>query len=94
MLWGLQYGRLGFRWLFILPILEIFWVNLHIYFFIGIFLVGAYLCESLVVLLFGKNQENVRDQVKGLAVILLLTIGAACLNPAGDIGGDLSLSYT
>jgi hypothetical protein len=44
-LWGYKYGRLGFRWLFILPILEIFWVNLHIYFFIGIFLVGAYLFD-------------------------------------------------
>ena len=85
-LWGYKYGRLGFRWLFILPMLEIFWVNLHIYFFIGIFLVGAYLFESLVVFLFGKNQQNVRDQVKGLAVILLLTIGAACLNPAGISG--------
>jgi len=86
LLWGYKYGRLGFRWLFILPILEILWVNLHIYFFIGIFLVGAYLFEALVVLLFDKNQRNARDQVKGLAVILLLTIGAACLNPAGISG--------
>ena len=35
MLWGYRSGKLGFRWLFLLPILEIFWVNLHIYFFIG-----------------------------------------------------------
>jgi hypothetical protein len=86
LLWDYKYGRLGFRSLFILPILEVLWVNLHIYFFIGIFLVGAYLFESLVVLFFGKNQQNARDQVKGLAVILLLTIGAACLNPAGISG--------
>src|SRR5262245_1463345 len=85
-LWDYKYGRLGFRWLFTLPILEILLVNLHIYFFIGIFFVGAYLFESLVVFLFGKNQQNIRDQVKGLAVILLLTIGAACLNPAGISG--------
>jgi hypothetical protein len=85
-LWGYKYGKLGFRWLFCLPILEILWVNLHIYFFIGIFLVAAYLFESLVVFLFGKNQQNIRDQVKGLAVILLLTIFAACLNPAGISG--------
>jgi hypothetical protein len=85
-LWGYKYGKLGFRRLFLLPILEIFWVNLHIYFFIGIFLVAAYLFESLVVFLFGKNQQNIRNQVKGLAVILLLTIFAACLNPAGISG--------
>jgi hypothetical protein len=85
-LWGYKYGKLGFRWLLCLPIFEIFWVNLHIYFFIGIFLVAAYLFESLVVFLFGKNQQNVRDQVKALAVILLLTIFATCLNPAGISG--------
>ena len=85
-LWGYKYGKLGFRWLFWLPILEIFWVNLHIYFFIGVFLVAVYLFESLVVFLFRKNQQNVRDQFKLLVVILLLTVIATALNPAGIRG--------
>ena len=85
-LWGYKYGKLGFRWLLWLPILEIFWVNLHIYFFVGVFLVAVYLFESLVVVLFRKNQQSIYDPVKGLAVTLLLTIFAACLNPAGISG--------
>ena len=86
LLWGYKYGKLGFRWLLLLPIIEIFWVNLHIYFFIGVLLIAVYLFESLVVFLTQKNQQNIRDQVKGLAVILLLTVVAACLNPAGISG--------
>ena len=85
-LWGYKSGKLSFRWLFLLPILEIFWVNLHIYFFIGVMLIAVYLFELLVVFLTHKKQQNIRDQVKGLAVILLLTVLAACLNPAGISG--------
>jgi hypothetical protein len=85
-LWGHKYGKLGFRWLFWLPILEILWVNLHIYFFMGVFLIAVYLFESLVVFLLGKNRNNVRNQVKELAVILFLTVIATALNPAGVSG--------
>jgi len=85
-LWGYKYGKLGFRWLFLLPILELFWVNLHIYFFIGVLLIAVYLFESLVVYLTHKKQQNIREQVKGLAVILPLTVLAACCNPAGISG--------
>src|SRR5262245_3313060 len=85
LLWGYKYGRLGFRWLFILPILEIFWVNLHIYFFIGVVLIAVYLLESVVSFL-AQKKPQIREQVVGLTVILLLTILAACVNPAGISG--------
>lgn len=85
LLWGYKYGRLGFRWLFILPILEIFWVNLHIYFFIGVVLIAVYLLESVVSFL-TKKKPQVRGEIAGLTVVLLLTILAACLNPAGISG--------
>jgi hypothetical protein len=85
-LWGYKYGKLGFRWLFLLPILELLWVNLHIYFFLGVILIGIYLFESLVVYLTHNKQQNTRDQIKGLALVLPLTILAACLNPAGIVG--------
>jgi hypothetical protein len=85
LLWAYKYGRLGFRWLFILPILEIFWVNLHIYFFIGVVLIAVYLLESVVSFL-TKKKPQVRGEIAGLTVVLLLTILAACLNPAGISG--------
>ncbi len=86
MLWGYRSGKVGLRRLFLLPILEIFWVNLHIYFFMGVMLIGVYLFELLVVLLTRKKEPNTLDQAKGLAIILLLTILATCLNPSGISG--------
>ena len=85
-LWDYKSGKLGFRWLLLLSILEIFWVNLHIYFFIGVVLIATYLFELLVGLVTHHNRQNIRGQVKGLAVILLLTILATCLNPSGISG--------
>ena len=85
-LWGYKYGKLGFRWLFILPILEIAWVNLHIYFFIGIFLIAVYFLESLVLFVFGKNQPKSLEQVKGLGIVLFLTVAVTGLNPSGISG--------
>jgi hypothetical protein len=85
-LWGYKYGKLGLRWLFCLPILEILWVNLHIYFFIGIFLIAVYFFESLVLLLFSRNQPKPLEQVKGMGIILFLTVAATCLNPSGVSG--------
>ncbi len=85
-LWGYKSGKLSLRWLFLLPILEIFWVNLHIYFFIGVVLIAVYLFELLVVLVTHNSPQNIREHVKGLAVILLLTILATCLNPSGISG--------
>lgn len=84
-LWGYKYGKLAFRWLFLLPILEVFWVNLHIYFFIGVLLIAIFLFESLTAFLNNKDEET-RAQIKGLNIALLLTIAASCLNPAGLSG--------
>jgi len=36
------------NWLWFLPIAELFWVNLHIYFFIGPFLLAAFLLDRLL----------------------------------------------
>jgi len=84
-LWGYKQRKLGFRVLYFLPLLQILWVNLHIYFFIGIILVGVFLFES-VVMLFTDNSPDLRSRSKQLAVILLLTLLAACVNPAGVSG--------
>ena len=85
-LWDYKHGRSSFRRLFWLPILEILWVNLHIYFFIGIMLIAVYLLEALVAVLTHNQKQNSREQFKGLGMILALTILATCLNPAGIAG--------
>lgn len=80
-------NRIGRRWLVILPILEIFWVNIHIYFFLGPFLIGLFLLENLIIYLIKKDKTKLQS-IKLLAVFLFLSGGAALLNP-GFLKGAL-----
>jgi hypothetical protein len=84
-LWRHKMREAGFRALLFLPLLQIFWVNLHIYFFIGVILVGVFLLESLIAS-FTDRSLALRSRNKQLAVILLLVLLASCVNPAGFYG--------
>lgn len=46
-LWNYKNNLISGRWLYVLPAAELFWVNTHIYFILGIFLVGVFLFEEL-----------------------------------------------
>ncbi|MDD5430792.1 MAG: hypothetical protein PHP03_01045 [Candidatus Pacebacteria bacterium] len=78
-LWGFRDGIISYRQLLVLPVLQIFWVNLHIYFFLGPLLIGVFLLRSLIV-------ENLRDQSRKLFNILSFTALACLVNPAGLAG--------
>lgn len=69
----LMSNKMKWRILLILPLLEIVWVNLHIYFFLGPVIIGVFLIESLIV----KNQFL----AKKLGLILSLTVLAGLINP-------------
>ncbi len=69
---------LSWRMLFLLPLLEILWVNLHIYFFMGIVLIGVFILEDLV----SKRTAH----LKRLLVIGGLTALACLVNPFGIAG--------
>ena len=84
-LWGYKQGYLSFRALCFLPFLQLLWVNLHIYFFLGTLLVGLFLFEALVALVIHPSSE-MSTRSKQLAVIALLTVLASCVNPAGVSG--------
>ena len=71
----------NYFYLWFLPILELFWVNLHIYFFIGPFLISAFLIDRII----NKNYIN----IKNIIVVLLLTLGATPVNPNGIQGALL-----
>jgi len=47
-LWSWRKKKISYKWLFVLPILEIFWVNIHIYFIFGPALVGLFLVAGLI----------------------------------------------
>jgi hypothetical protein len=84
-LWRYQQRELRFRALWLLPLLQILWVNLHIYFFLGILLVSVFLIESLILCVTNRSPES-RSRSKQLAVILGLILLASCVNPAGVSG--------
>ncbi len=64
-----------------LPILELLWVNLHIYFFIGPFLISAFLIDRL----FSRD----RLHIKRVVAVLFLTFAATLINPNGIQGASL-----
>lgn len=62
------------RWLWILPLVQIFWVNTHIYFLLGPLLIGAFLLESLILY---------RTRFFPLLYIWAATVAASLINPFG-----------
>lgn len=65
------------RWPWVLPVVQIFWVNVHIYFFLGPVLILFFLLESLRVDGFTSHGT------KRLSMIFILTSAASLLNPFG-----------
>ncbi len=78
-------------WLWFLPILELFWVNLHIYFFIGPFLILAFFIDRLVVTR-SDLESSKRSDLGRIALIGTLTGLATLVNPNGIQGVLLPLN--
>ena len=47
-LWYWRKGKLSNKWLFVLPVLEVFWINIHIYFIFGPALIGLFWVERVI----------------------------------------------
>ncbi len=70
------------RWIFLLPFLELLWVNMHIYFIVGIGVIGLFLIDYLI-----KNRKQLNHHYTSiLVVILFASIFATFLNPNGIDG--------
>ncbi|KKS88142.1 MAG: hypothetical protein UW43_C0001G0007 [Candidatus Yanofskybacteria bacterium GW2011_GWA1_44_21] len=75
-------------WLWFLPVLEILWVNFHIYFFIGPFLILSFFLDCL----FTSASDSESPKKSNLARITLigaLTSLATLINPEGFQGAIL-----
>jgi hypothetical protein len=81
-LWRYRNKPIFWKSLFVLPIIEILWVNSHIYFFIGIAIFGAFILERALIWLKTKNQES-RDKFKFLVIVFVLCIAATMASPFG-----------
>jgi len=89
-LWRERRGDASWRALALLPVIEVLWVNTHLYFFFGLILVGVFLVEAVAARLGGEAG-------RGRSPLPLLLAGAATafatlVNPAGLRGALYPLS--
>lgn len=68
-LWQYREGKLRWQWLLVLPVLEVLWVNTHIYFFLGPIIIGAFLMKWPI------NRRA--------AIVFIPTVLATLINPYG-----------
>lgn len=71
-------GAISWRWLLILPAIELLWVNSHIYFLVGPVIVGTFLVESFIL----KNWQATKE----IGLIFFLVLIATLINPYGLAG--------
>lgn len=82
LLWRYKENKIGFKWLaIILVALEILWVNLHIYFVLGLALIIVFLLSSILKKRWIKTKE--------LSLLFLTTTAVTLINPF-DLKGVLA----
>lgn len=90
LLWKYSQEKINWKWLLFLAPLQIVWVNFHVYFFLGLFLVGTFWFSEIVQIVFQKlTDEEFSKKIKKikiLTIILLFTGLASLANPFGFEG--------
>src|SRR3990172_439707 len=62
-LWLWNEKKISGKWLFVLPVLSAFWVNLHVYFFLVIFLIGVFFVSEIAeVVFFLLTDDDFREK--------------------------------
>lgn len=84
-----HYGKIPVKSLYFLPLMQIFWVNLHIYFIFGIFLIAAFLAENVFEYILAKNRIKnnlLLEKIKQISIVFAGVILASLINPYGYKG--------
>jgi len=79
-LWHYREEKISPNWLIILPISGFFWVNLHINFIFGLFLIGVFLLERIFV---PRPLFSDKNKVKNLTLTFVFTAISFLINPFG-----------
>jgi hypothetical protein len=80
---GFIEGRISKGWLWTLPLIMVFWVNVHGAFVLGIVLIGIYLAGEWLTKLLRLPAANSWNSIAWFGLIGLVTIVAALINPQG-----------
>lgn len=86
-----KYSKEKTRWIFILPLVQLIWINTHIYFFIGLLLQGIFLIHHIYQYL---RFHPGGGRLKILAVVFVLSVLISLLNPNGLTGIIYPLSVS
>ncbi|RJR25484.1 hypothetical protein C4578_01625 [Candidatus Microgenomates bacterium] len=83
-------NNLKIKWLFLIPLIELLWINLHIYFFLGFFILSIFWLEAVIGSFINKtrkidNSSN-NKTIKDIVIIGLISLAAVLVNPAGIKG--------
>ncbi len=71
------------RWIYLLPVIQLIWINTHIYFFVGLILQVIYILH----LLYQKLRFHPKGgNLKVLLIIFVLSVLSSMLNPNGLTG--------
>jgi len=77
------------KWIFLLPLIEILWVNMHIYFIVGSGLLFFFLLENIIL----ERKKLFSKKTKTLGVVFLLSLIASLINPNGITGAAYPLFF-
>jgi hypothetical protein len=86
LLWQYRQKKLSGRWLWVLPVVELVWVNLHIFFPFGVLLVFLFLTDELF------RADGERPRVRWLLAVGLACGVATLVNPWGIEGATYPLN--
>jgi hypothetical protein len=79
--------KISARWLAFLPLLTALWVNLHIYFFLGFFLIGVFFLVEAGSLVFSRlSDDQFQESFRKIKIIFFVgftSTAAALVNPFG-----------
>lgn len=70
------------RWIFLLPLLQLLWVNMHIFFIVGTATIGLFLIDGIVM----HRKRVVCKQTSILVAVLTVSVLATLINPNGIKG--------
>ncbi|MBI2330352.1 oligosaccharide repeat unit polymerase [Candidatus Daviesbacteria bacterium] len=78
-----RFKKIPIGYLIILPAIQLFWVNLHIYFYFGLIIVTVFTFEAFISHISGKDEIN---YFRNLCFILLISFFVSFVNPSGVNG--------
>lgn len=79
LLYGARCNWFGRGWLWLLPLLQLVWVNIHILFPLGFVLLGIFFVDAVL-------REGFGARAGQLAVIAVISLAASLINPSGYAG--------